>query len=105
VPCAWQIHVPSLDNPSTQKALNGLKRSVGDAQHPSGLISFFDLLGFAWAQCYYVHMVFSSHKKNGNKFHKKKKSYPTTLFPIKQKKNLTYVSSTMTNYYAKAKAK
>jgi hypothetical protein len=80
-----------LHNPSTQKkALNGLKRSVGDAQHPSGLISFLTFwgVGFAWAQCY-VHMDFpSSHKKIGNTYlsKTKKKRLPNNLFPIKQKK-------------------
>jgi hypothetical protein len=80
LPCARHIHVPSLDNPSTQKALNGLKRSVWDAQHPSGLILFFDLLGLHGHNVTMMCTWFFHHTK------KRKKSYPTTLFPIKQKK-------------------
>jgi hypothetical protein len=51
---------------------------------------FFDLLGFAWAQCY-VQMVFPSHKK-----WQKTQGYPTTCFQLNKRKNLTYVSSTKT---------
>jgi hypothetical protein len=74
-----------LHNPSTQKkALNGLKRSVGDAHHPSGLISFLTFWGaFAWAQCYvHIHGFSIITQKFGNSPFKqkkrKKKGYPTT---------------------------
>ncbi len=73
---------------------------------------FFDLLGFAWAQCYmctYLVLLPSHNNKMATPFqkqkNKKKQGYPTTCFQLNKEKPYLCVSSAMTTSMQRQKAK